>query len=92
MGVAWGGGWGNFWLGPGTKMDMLRRQMKNFTIRFKEYNPEIMLNPPAQYLRKYNFHASHLLLAMNAVIFFFIRCLLLFEYCKDEDAALLRCI
>ena len=48
---------GDFWLGPGTnyayahmhmhrsKMDILKRQIKNFTVGLKEYNPDIMLNP-----------------------------------------------
>ena len=36
--------------------DMLNRQIKIFTVDLKENNPEIMLNPPAQYLRKFNFH------------------------------------
>ena len=63
VGVGWGGGWGIF-LGisgwsrvPRTKIDILNRQIKIFTVGLKENNSEIMLNPPAQYLRKFNFHA-----------------------------------
>ena len=55
--------WGNFLensgifrLVPRTKIDILNRQIKIFTVGLKENNSEIMLNPPAQYLRKFNFH------------------------------------
>ena len=55
---------GKFWNFPGifrlvprTKIDILNRQIKIFTVGLKENNSEIMLNPPAQYLRKFNFHA-----------------------------------
>ena len=70
VGVGWGGGWGIweiswiildfpgiFRLVPRTKIDILNRQIKIFTVGLKENNSEIMLNPPAQYLRKFNFHA-----------------------------------
>jgi len=68
-----GGGWGifgkfpgKFWnftgifrLVPRTKIEVLKRQIKIFTVGLKENNPEIMLNPPAQYLRKCNFHVFY---------------------------------
>ena len=61
--------------------------MNQFAIQIK------LLFPTPEVSNSNKSSASHLfLLAMNAVIFFFIFDLLLFEYCKDAEAALLRCI
>ena len=61
MGVGWDGvgvwefslefleiSWIILELVPRTKIDILNRQIKIFTVGLKKNNPEIMLNPPAQ--------------------------------------------
>ena len=63
---------GKFWNFPGifrlvprTKIDILNRQIKIFTVGLKENNSEIILNPPDQYLRKFNFHSFTQVLPTN---------------------------
>ena len=38
-----------------SKIDIVKRQINIFTIRLHKNNPEIMLDPSVQYLRKSNF-------------------------------------
>ena len=52
--VGWGGGWGIFLGILGNRYFESTNQ--NFTVGLKENNFEIMMNAPAQYLRKFNFH------------------------------------
>ena len=41
-------------MGPVTKSDIVKRQIKIFTIGLHENDPEIIPDPPVEYLRKYN--------------------------------------
>ena len=54
---------------PKTKIDIIQREIKIFTIRFKENDPTIMLDPPAKYLQNVNLDQIHGLLPTTFIIF-----------------------
>ena len=60
---------------PKTEIDIIQREIKIFTNRFKENDPTIMLDPPAKYLQNVNLDQIHGLLPTT---FIYIICVILY--------------